>query len=330
MPNFHRDYKRDFAEIERALRDGEPFCFVRFNDGEFALLHGHTYKAASGWKVQGSRRVGKKRKELWIRDPLFASLRANVPGYHIGISAPCCLPKLVLFYRREVQIPPVRATFASLFFNANYAKAMRLFRDFDGLTVGSGKDCDYRIPADAVNKEWDIDALVDKLLEEADKPILLAAGPSSCIIGHRYWERAIERQTQVEGFRPQTILDIGATIDVVLHGHRTRIYHDAASPLRGHVCQWEHLRVHSGLAPANTQKQGHIIHHGAAAPGNNAHVISHGPSPSAMQHRGPDIAVEAQAAPTIQEHRAKLKEHVTKPASGKWTRQQRLRRRKRR
>lgn len=324
MLNLHRDYKRDYVEVERALREGEPFCLVRFNDGEFALLNGQKYKAASGWKVQAtSGRRLKTKPDLWIRAPLTASLSANLPGYHIGISPPCCLPAMVLYYRRAVQVPPSRVTFATLFFNANFARAVRFFRELNGIMVGCGEGCDYRVPADGVNQEWDIDAMVTKLLDEADRPVLLAAGPSACIIGHRYWERALERQTSEPGFRPQPIVDVGATLDQVIHGRRTRTYHDANSPLRGHVCVWNHEGIRSsGLTAPNAAPRGHVVNRGMAPRHiQSQHPIHHGATAAAMSHRDVDIAAAVRNAPTPGQHRAKLKKELVKEGQGIWAKQ---------
>lgn len=329
MPTFSRDYKRDLAEVERAIKEGEAFCLVRFNDGEHALLHGQTYKAASGWRYKGTRKGKKTQRPLWLQGPLAASLAANLPGYCVGISAPCCLPKLVFYYRRAVQVAADRVTYASLFFNSNYPRALRFFHELDAIKVGP-KGCDYQVPADGVNRKWDIDALVDKLLEEADRPILLAAGPSACIIGHRYWERGLERQTKDPGFRIQSILDVGAVLDTVIHKQKTRTYHDSGSPLRGHVCRWEAGLVRSGLAPASVQKQGHIVTRGhSGATSMQQQVINHGPTASAVQVRELDQVVRAQAAPRLADY---YRQRLTpKPrGSGAWTKKRaRVRRKKR-
>lgn len=312
MPAFTRDYKADFAAIERALQEREPFCFVRFNDGEFALLAGKPYKAASGWRLR-------RGSESWLRAPLLASLKARLPGYMIGISTDCCVPKAVTFYRREVMSPRSRVTFATLFFNCNYIRALKLFRDLDAVVITSG-DGDFKVPGDGVTRKWDIDQLVDKLLE-VKKPIFAAAGPASCVIGHRYWERALERQTVDRRFRPQPFVDVGATLDVVVHGQRTRLYHDAGSPMRGHVCGWTPGVRRTGLAPANTQPAG---------PQPQRHILQHqgyeqpyqtGPAPVSAQPRELDTAVRAAQAKTHGEHRREVKEHLRRQVgSGAWAR----------
>ncbi len=315
MPDFRRDYKADYAAFEAAVRAREPFCFVRFNDGELAVLQGKPYKAASGWRLR-------RKEESWLREPLLQALRARLPGYHVGLSPACCLSKAVIFYRREVQVPDPQVTFSTLFFNYNYAQALKFFRQLDAALV-SCKNGDFKVPSDGVNREWDIDALVEQLLE-VKKPILLAAGPSACVIGHRYWERVLERQTQDRRFRPQSIIDVGATLDTVVHGGRTRLYHDASNPLRGHLCVWDAGVRRSGMSAPNLQPQGpQPARHPARAHGQ----VQAGVSPITAKPRELDTAVRASESESPGESRAKIKKHLRRQkGSGAWARR-RVRRR---
>lgn len=310
MPDFRRDYKADYDAFEKAVVGDERFCFVRFNDGEFALLQGKPYKAASGWRLR-------RGAESWLRQPLLDALRARLPGYYIGISSTCCMRKAVPFYRNEIQAEQSNRTFATLFFNYNFARANAFLRKLPSVLVACHKG-DFYVPGDGVNRPWDLDDLVTKLLD-AQKPILVAGGPCACVIGHRYWERALKRQTQEPGFRPQSLIDIGATLDTLIHGGRTRLYHDASHVLRNHLCTWDGERIRGGMAASAMEPLRPKVHRATGRPLPNSY--RGGLTAATQNNRELDIAVKASKGGTLGTRRKKTKEHLRKHlGSGKWAR----------
>lgn len=221
---FQQRFKQDFRAVTERLRDGPPFALARFNDGELAILKKEPYRAASGWVTKG---------DTWIRTRLMAALQCTEPDYYIGISPICCIPKGPAWYSKNVRTHRSSLTFATLFFNANYHQAKAYFSQLDALKVGCAKACDLRVPRDAVNKRWDVDAVVAQMLE-SKRPILLAAGPAACVLAHRYWLRAPPGERQ-------SVIDVGAILDVELHGQPTRDYQkrDAGSQrILRHACTW--------------------------------------------------------------------------------------------
>jgi hypothetical protein len=99
--------------------------------------------------------------------------------------------------------------------------------------AGSGTPCHYDIPSNLVNHPEAlpiIDALVDRLKDET-KTILVAAGPASNIIIHRYW-------TSCPAEKRRVICDIGSALDPWLHNQFTRGYHNPKHPNRKKVCVW--------------------------------------------------------------------------------------------
>lgn len=221
---FSQNFKADFKAVTERLRDGPPFALARFNDGELAILQRKPYKAASGWRTQG---------DTWIRSRLLAALQYKGRDYYVGISPLCCIPGAPQWYRKHVRKHESELTFATLFFNANYHASLKFFSGFDALKVGCAAGCDVRIPRDAVNQRWDVDAIVDKMLE-SDRPILLAAGPGACVLAHRYWMRA-------DPASRQSVVDVGAVLDTEIHGQPTRDYQQrdpGAARILRHVCQW--------------------------------------------------------------------------------------------
>ena len=213
--------------------DGPAFAFSRYCDGEFAILTGSPVRTADKWVVP--------ELDSKFTNDLHASLAYGDGDYHIGISPPCCLPDEHRRYLNAVQVPHNRLTFANIFVDANHNHVVNWVKGHGTLDkcaiVASSDRGTYVIPANAVNTEWDIDQLINKLLLET-RPILVAAGPAAGIIIHKYWE-AQEPSKRV------VILDIGSAFDVWLHGRPTRGYHMGDSPNRKKVCSWTNLEQHS-------------------------------------------------------------------------------------
>lgn len=209
------------SDLGRFLDPAEPVALARFHDGEYHVLRGAPYDARSGWHVY---------RASWLRDRLYEALTADLDGYWVGISPPCDYPLGTAYYRSHVSTQ--RRTFATLFWHSNY----RIFRSKVGdlssfCVVGCTDRCEVRVPANGVAKAWNIDEVVDQLLEKR-QPILVAAGPCACIIVHQYWLRA-PAETR------QTILDVGAAIDPRIHGRATRDFQKPGSRLASHSCRWD-------------------------------------------------------------------------------------------
>lgn len=219
-----RTHRGDFAsDLERFLHPKAPLALARFHDGEYHILRGEPYKAKSNWSVY---------EPSWLRDRLLAALEADLEGYWVGISPPCCFPQATAYFRSQVNTHLL--TYATVFWFANFSRTRKtLYERVNAgrcATVGCTARCDYRIPANGVASPWDLDGLVGRLLDE-ERPILLAAGPSACIIAHEYWKRAPADSRQ-------TILDVGAAMDPLLHGKPTRHFQEGSSNLRTHRCSW--------------------------------------------------------------------------------------------
>jgi hypothetical protein len=210
-------------DLSRLVDTSRPVALVRFGDGEYHLLNSEAYAARSGWTLA---------RPSWIRERLRASLVASLPNYWVGISPPCDWPLGTAYYRPLVK---AHKTFATVFSHANYHAFRQMVAPKGPLAgaciVGPGKKADHQVPLDGVNRKWDLDGLVDRLLSET-RPILVAAGPCACVVVHEYWRRC------PDGDR-QTILDVGAAIDPILHGKETRDFHQSDSPLRFHACNWD-------------------------------------------------------------------------------------------
>jgi hypothetical protein len=116
----------------------------------------------------------------------------------------------------------------NIFVNANYERFRAL--DLSAAVTVASEGSDYWVPADVLSSNFDLDALVDRLLSV--KPtILVSAGPASCVIVHRYGLRAKPGQRQV-------IVDVGSAIDERTKGQRTRQYQVPGTRNAELVCSW--------------------------------------------------------------------------------------------
>lgn len=226
---FAKKFRDDLSEVMRALTEREKFCFIRFADGEKMLLDRASGVNADRWKSPGAR---------WVRDGLDEALACRLAGVYFGISCPSCDRQSNQAYMaRLVDVPEERVTFSDIFVNANWTRWAN-FCGAEGhplyVTVGSGM-CDYVVPENVVNDErYDVEQLVDKLMDET-RPIFMAAGPLGKVAAVRYWKRAVAGLIE----RPQSIVDIGSSLDPWIHaGAATRGYHKKGSETRGKICWW--------------------------------------------------------------------------------------------
>lgn len=230
MIAFKQDFQADFDAI---LAEQDPFCLVRFGDGELALVCGKGHQSADVWRTTGP---------VWLRGALIESLCFDAPGYCVATVPPCCLQSGIRL-RTAVRVPRERQTMATLFMNGNLKRTQELMMRYGNAVVVSSwfGDEQYRIPADGVTAPWDLDGLVAKLLE-VDRPILLAAGPCANLIALRYWQRQ-------KPDKRQTILDVGSALDV-LHGKYSRACHTLKSD---HMCTWQGIEYVAATRSSRTR-----------------------------------------------------------------------------
>jgi len=214
---FTQNFITDFDEFDFR---GEPFAFARFGDGERAICEGRFVQAQDGWSYSG--------EQSQFAADLNAALRFNAPNYCLGISDACCDAASKEWYLRQITLPLEQLTFANIFVNWNYRRFRQL--DLNGMAIVSSGHGDFRVPDDLVCGNFDIDALVTQLLA-VDRPILVAAGPASCIIVHKYWLRA-------DPARRQTIVDVGSAIDEMTKGRKTRQYQIPGTRTAELICTW--------------------------------------------------------------------------------------------
>jgi len=214
---FSQDFREDF---EQFAFFGPPFAFSRFADGERAICMGQPIQGADGWTYAGG--------SSQFREALLAALRFNAPDYYLGVSDACCDPAAKNWYLQQITVPLRQVTFSNIFVNGNYPRFRQL--DLSAAAIVASQGGDYWVPDDAMNTTFDIDRLVERLLQ-VDRTILVSAGPASCVIIHRYWQRATPQKRQV-------IVDVGSAIDEWTKGRKTRQYQMPGTRTSELVCTW--------------------------------------------------------------------------------------------
>lgn len=210
---FTQDFRRDFAEIRRAVAEGERFVFTRYGTGEKGVIEGRmTHARGSGWVFKGG--------DSEYRRALDASWRYAAEGWYIGASCPCCNPVEFTWYWKHLPptMPRFRMTFATLFMGANWP----LSRDWAielrkrGWLLIGPRMADITVPENVMEPtEFDYEPVLNTMLR-TDKPFLLCAGPLAKILAWKYWSHPASPR--------QSIIDLGSILDLEMFGKPTRIY----------------------------------------------------------------------------------------------------------
>ncbi|HET6880422.1 MAG TPA: hypothetical protein VFI31_09720 [Pirellulales bacterium] len=179
---------------------------------------GKPIQGQDGWTFDG--------RHAAFADELNAALRYDAPGYFVGISDGCCDRPAKEWYLNQIRLPLERVTFSNIFVNANYRRFQKL--DTSDMAIVACEGGDYWVPEDAMNSGFNLDRLVERLLS-VDRPILVSAGPASCILIHKYWQRAVKRQV---------IVDVGSAIDERTKGRKTRQYQVPGTRTSELCCGW--------------------------------------------------------------------------------------------
>ncbi len=238
---FSHDHKADLDVVldgvEKATADPkrvQPFALIRFGDGEVALMDGRAHRSADAWTTKGP---------VWLQAELFESLQADLDRFCIGLPCPCCISRGISL-RGRVAVPPPMQTYATLFLHGNLPRAKEILERFDDAVVVNDRYGEIRVPSNGVTEPWDVDRVVNELLEVQGRPVFLAAGPCSNLIAYRYWQRQDPK-------RRVCMIDIGSALDYA-RGDKTRHYHGT---MDHHTCFWhEKSRPFQPTRPVTPQR----------------------------------------------------------------------------
>jgi hypothetical protein len=220
---FTRRFGDDGREVLRALEAGGAFALARFNTGEYPMVRGEPAAGkGSGWKAS-------PKKNPTFYAAMAAAWACESPGWHVGISCPCCNPLEFSWYNKNLHVPVERVTFATVFMGSNWPTMRRWLLDHRGKYIlvgprgGGTVTPDFDVPANTFEPDWDWTQLRENLRQTMNgMPVLFACGPLGKVLCH-------ELLPVARG----PLVDIGSALDMELWGKPTRAY--LRKPLRRYL-----------------------------------------------------------------------------------------------
>lgn len=234
------DSLRHFFRVWRRIEQGVPLAVVRYADGEETLMRGGSlskdatvFVEDQWWAPGGMTQLG--------RD-LLATLTHNEPEYMYGIPGVNDFAPID-FFRSHLAVAPSQLTFATLFCNLSYP----CFRErLEALTEpvvvvasrhGAGRPLGNLRLLEYVPMEHDCvhyweRGREDELLRARDLArrfertlFLVSAGPMANVL--------IDAMFRVNP--TNRYLDVGSSLDELVHGRKTRPYMYSGTPFSLHV-----------------------------------------------------------------------------------------------
>ena len=228
-----KDFKKDFHKILNKLKEGRPFAFSKYADGEYEILRNNKITNCDNWTFDPSLH-GKHQKEL------LKSFKYEDDGYYVGISCPCCVPlEHVKWMRDNVGVNGNNITWANIFVNGNYPDFKKYFisefANHDIILVATEKGDAKKLPF-KVEEHIKIGGTAWKenynLLEELpkknykNKVFLFSAGPLGNMLAAKMWK---ENKNNI-------YLDVGSTLNPWLVGNNRGFLRGAATVNK--ICKW--------------------------------------------------------------------------------------------
>ena len=235
---FVHDFRLIVAGLDPCYLDSNPpFAFVRFGDGEAAIMRGRRHLAKSDgweWPAGPDWQTCVKNSLPWR---LVDSLICREPGWHVGISSFVHHPGDHQYLAGLIDlfggVRNEQVTFAEVFNFANYSRWLDVWNGLKDrgrvqLCCPSGL---YPIPVNAMHcvagtGNADYRYVADWMIGDSKKgdrsPILVAAGPLANVIIHDYWLRCPPEHRRV-------IIDVGSAISETIHGRKVRHFQNPRS-----------------------------------------------------------------------------------------------------
>jgi hypothetical protein len=257
MPRFTQDFAGDLDELVRCLLDPAepPFAFVRFGDGEAAIMADRPYRTKIDgwvWPLPGGRKEGfrmepppgsppvdpdadKHLASVTIREWLRSTARfsGEDASWCVGLPCPIHEPENHAIVKSFARVPPPQQTFAKLFSDNNYRawkfrylpQLMTLPEGRRPLLVGcrhAGRFYgDIEIPQNWMlsfrhTSEVNEFAMEIAELAQPGQPVLVAAGPMANALILEYWV-TVDPECRAK------IVDVGSSLDEFCSHRRSRV-----------------------------------------------------------------------------------------------------------
>jgi hypothetical protein len=239
------EFNRDLDILAAKLHDGEPFSLVRFGDGEYHVLRGDPVDFTTN-RIREFKYDPRDEHYRYYRDRLLESLTYRHEQYFVGVISPCCFRPFVESHRWMKRLsgqPETNLTWASIFTNANYEKALKTLvpeiNRHKTIVVVNHQAHTSRLPFEIVKEyrvgdnAWVADYSVIEQIKSyviqhrhEHHLFLFCAGPLSNIMVCQLHQLPYRN----------TYLNLGSVFDEMFYGVTTRKYH--VNMMRTHHCEW--------------------------------------------------------------------------------------------
>lgn len=235
-----KTFKDEFNRIINLLENNDSFVFVRYGDGEVALMNGDDISentqafVVDNWKSTGNTKLG-----------LDLKLSLTNKDWYFGIPCKCCNEKCKNYLLTLLNLPDEKITYANLWVNSNYELFLNWVKNINDEVIlianqnaeNNLNDFPFKIkefvpmPDNCVdyyetNSESLIVSLKNIVKKHTNSLFLISAGPlSEVIIHHMYNEKKINKY-----------VDVGSSLDEYIHKKITRPYMTVGTEYNTKIC----------------------------------------------------------------------------------------------
>lgn len=227
-------FQNDLEYFYQKLINKERFSFSKYADGEYAILFDQAITNCDNWTYNPNNADHRLRRIKLINS--FTNLSSD---YYIGISCPCCQPKINVDQMKKLSgRSDDRLTWANIFVNSNYKAFVNkwvpefsnhrvvLFSRWNSKVENLPFNIELHVPV-SENALMENDFLSDFAVKEYDDFLFLfCAGPLGNVLASTFWNKN----------KNNTYLDIGSTLNPWLT-ECNRSYLSGGQSLNK-VCAW--------------------------------------------------------------------------------------------
>lgn len=233
-------FSEEIKRVYNKLLSSEKFTVVRYGDGEWMAMNGHSGESGNGeWTIG----VPNNQNYEISKQKLWDAFKHQDQNYFLGIPCPCCQGNKFNEIKEASGQPIDNLTFANIFVNSNYtffiSNIIPFLKKQNNIHLIANKVTDIEKLPFSVEKFYPInynawitdlsiiEAIKDK--EYKDKIFLFSGGSFSKIACYELWKAN----------KNNIYLDIGSTIDPWTKANRLLgKYYTPGSPYINKTCHW--------------------------------------------------------------------------------------------
>ena len=233
-----KPFVEEIRYLHQQALSGKPFALSRFAEGEWSILNLPHKEKRDEWTFDPNSPLDRILKYNLYR----ALVHDGGPGYHVGVICPCHFtPEHHVAMRSLI---PGRPTYSTVLQFANYSYYLNqflpdIYQNMDVIMVCHADADMESLPfeplhvfrlADVPWKDPSIIMKIRKYLDNRSErtAVFLAGGPFTKVIILELWKSS----------QRDLLLDIGSTLDPLMFGKMTRLYHNPTHELASAECIW--------------------------------------------------------------------------------------------